>query len=531
MRLLATAGSLPTTIVENAAPWEWMGVLQLLSDPGHVRFIEVDGFGGNFFHATLNPVTGLIFVTPHARLDFEWFSAAGRAPVVDFTLRFFMTDGSVGRSTNTFTVNVLDLDDTPPQALQFSSGGSVRAGVPGASIGRLSVTDPDTPAGGHSFRLMDSDAWQFHIVGDELRLRPGVELVLGDGPRRDIIIEVSDGRQSAAFQLSFDILPDPVVGTTPIAMLVPGIEQAGMLWVGNTGVRSAQRSWQIERFETAGGLMKVTTRGREEIWFDKPQWFDMTDGFIDFRPTSLPARTWLAYETLFNREPRHSEMQAAFHQLRFRGESEAAMITRLMNTGPEGAALQRLDNTAFVREIYANAVSFTVAESTIAWHAGRLNAGHTTRAEFVRAIMDWRSGLPEFRAVAEEGFFVPRNHMTEMSVLLQVGGGMPLHLFSGSWFFRLDSGQNSLRDLGAEVLTMPHFLQRYAPMTPHEFVENFYLDAIGAPYHPPHAQIWGDAIAAGSFSRQDFMVAVATHVPPNSPLRTLPQGSMFEGVW
>jgi hypothetical protein len=108
MRLLATAGGLPTTIVENAAPWEWMGVLQLLSDPGQVRFIEVDGFGGNFFHANLNSVTGLIFVSPHARLDFEWFTAAGRAPVVDFTLRFFMADGSQARSASTFSVNVLD---------------------------------------------------------------------------------------------------------------------------------------------------------------------------------------------------------------------------------------------------------------------------------------------------------------------------------------------------------------------------------------------------------------------------------------
>jgi len=530
MRLLATAGGLPTTIVENAAPWEWTGVLQLLSDPGQVRFVEVDGFGSNFFQASLQPVTGLIFLTPHARLDHEWFTAAGRAPVVDFTLRFFMADGTQAQSASSFSVNLANIDDTPPQALSFASGGSVRAGEAGASVGRLAVTDPDTSSG-FTFRLSDADSWQFEIVGNELRLRPGLQLVLGDGPQRDIIIEVSDGRQSSAFQLSIDILPDPEVGTEPIEMLVPGIEKTGMLWVGTTGVRSALRSWELESFDAAGTLMKVTTRGRGEVWFEKPQWIDMTDGFIDFSPTGHAARAWLAHETLFDRAPRYSETQGFVHQLRFGGRTEVDLIREMLTTSPEASALQRMDNTAFVRELYGNSVSWAVAESTIAWHAGRLNSGVTTRADFVKTIMDWRSGHAAFLAEAAAGFFVPRNHMTEMGVLLQVGGGMPLHLYSGSWFFRLESGQATLRDLGREVLEMPHYLERYAPMTDHDFVANFYLDSIGEPYFAPHAKIWGDAIAAGSFTRQDFMVAVATHVPAGSPLRTLPEGTMFDGIW
>lgn len=530
MRILATAGGLPTTIVENTQPWEWMGVLQLLSDPGQVRFIEVDGFGGNFFHANLNSATGLIFITPHARLDYEWFTAAGRAPVVDFDLRFFMTDGTQARSASSFTVQVLDIDDTPPQALVFSSGGSVQAGVPGATIGQFLVTDPDTPSG-HSFRLLDGDSWQFEVVGNELRLRPGVQLVLGDGPQRNLIVEVSDGTQSAAFQLSIDILPDPVVGTEPVEMLVPGIEKQGMLWVGEVGVRSALRSWEVESFSRVGDLMKVETRGRGEVWFDKPQWIDLTDGYIDFNPAGDAARTWLAYETMYDRAPRFSEMQGAVHHTQFRGGTEFDMINRMLTHGAEAAALQRLDNTAFVREIYANSVSYTMPDSTIIWHTGRLNSGVTTRAEFVKNIMDWRSGHADFRAEAADGFFVPRAHMTEMAVLLQVGAGMPLHLFSGSWYFRLDGFQATLRDLGAEVLTTPHYQARYGPMTPHEFVTNFYLDSVGEPYNPAHATIWANAIADGSFTRQDFMVAVATHLPWDSPIRTLPQGTMFDGVW
>ncbi len=530
MRLLATAGGLPTTIVENAAPWEWMGVLQLLSDPGQVRFIEVDGFGGNFFHANLNSVTGLIFVTPYARLDHEWFTAAGRTPVVDFTLRFFMTDGTQAQSASSFSVTLLNLDDTPPQSLSFASGGSVRAGVAGATIGRLAVTDPDTTSG-FTFRLMDGDSWQFEVIGNELRLRPGVELALGDGPQRNLIVDVSDGRQSAAFQLSIDILPDPGVGTAPVEVLVPGLEKQGMLWVGDVGVRSALRSWQIESFDRGGGMVKVTTRERGEVWFEQPSWIDMTDGFIDFSATGHAARAWLAYDTLFDRDPRYSEMQNAVHQFRFRAGTDIQLIERLLAEGPEGAALQRLDNTAFVRELYGNSVSYTMAESAISWHAGRLNNGVVTRAEFTKALMDWRATHAAFLAEAAAGFFVPRPHMTEMGVLLQVGAGMPLHLFSGSWFFRLDSGAATLRDLGREVLDTPFYKERYAPMTPHDFVANFYLDSVGQPYDAQRAVIWGNAIAAGSFTRQDFMVAVATHLPPDSPIRTLPQGSMFDGVW
>lgn len=353
MQLLATAGGLPPTIVENAAPWEWMGVLQLLSDPSRVRFIEVDGFGGTFFHANLNSVTGLIFITPHARLDYEWFVAAGHAPVVDFTLRFFMTDGTLAQSASTFTVNVLDIDDTPPQALAFSSGGSVRAGVPGATIGRLAVTDPDTTSG-FTFKLMGGDSWQFEVVGNELRLRPGVQLVLGDGPQRNLILDVSDGRQSAAFQLTIDILPDPAVGTAPVNVLVPGIEKHGMLWVGDVGVRSALRSWEIESFTKAGDMVKVMTRDRGEVWFEKPSWIDVTDGYTDFSPTGDAARTWLAYDTLYGRQPRYSEMQGAVHHTQFRGGTEFDMINRMLTHGAEAAALQRMDNASFVREIYGN---------------------------------------------------------------------------------------------------------------------------------------------------------------------------------
>lgn len=531
MRLLATAGGLPTTIVENAAPWEWMGVLQLLSDPGQVRFIEVDGFGSNFFHASLQPMTGLIFVSPHARIDYEWFTAAGRAPVVDFNLRFFMTDGTVAQSASTFTVNVLDVDDTPPQALRFSSGGSVRAGMPGAVVGRLAVTDPDTPVGGHSFRLTEGDSWQFHMVGNELRLRPGIEVALADGPRRNIIIEVSDGRQSAAFQLSFDILPDPAVGTSPVSTLVPGLTKLGLEWVTPNGVGGPLPAWRLSEVGQAAGLVKVGTQAGNEVWFQRPAWIDFTSGFIEFSTMGQAARTWLAYETVFDRVPRLRETQSVVHDMVHRGLTEQYLLHWMLNLTAEGAPLRAMNSREFVREIYANAVSWTQPESTINFHASRIDNGIVTRVEFVQNIMNWRSQFNDFRNEALAGFYVPRTHMMEIGALYEVGMGVPMDGDAWWWFYMVDRGHLPMTTLARDIMGTGAYRNLWGGMSNAEFVGTFFNGLTGSTFPEADTRWWANALDAGSLSRADFMVAAVSNLPPTSPFHRLPAGPMFDAVW
>ncbi len=530
MRLLATAGGLPNTIVENTRPWEWMGVLQLLSDPGQVRFIEVDGFGGNFFHASLDSVTGLIFVTPHARLDFEWFTASGRAPVVDFTLRFFMTDGTQAISASTFAVNLLDLDDTPPQALAFSSGGSVRAGVPGASIGRLSVTDPDTP-GGHSFRLMDGDSWQFEVVGNELRLRPGVRLELGDGPQRDIIIEVLDGRQSAAFQLSIDILPDPAVGTTPVEVLLPGLNRLGLEWLTPNGVGGGLPNWALQSVEQGGGLIKVETQSGGEVWFERPAWIDLTSGFVDFGSTGHAARIWLAYETVYDRPPRLSEMQAIAHDMERWGLTENFLLHWMMHISGEGRSLLSLSSRDFVIEIYGNVVSWPQIESTISFHANRLDNGVISREGFVQNIMNWRMRFNDFNSQVADGFFVPRQHMKEIGALFQAGMNLPLDSNGWWWFEMIDQGRASLRQLAGDIMTTQPFQAKWGGMTNAAFVAGFFQEVTNQTFDDVAVRAWSTAMDSHQITRADFMAAAAANLPLDSPFHQLPTGSMFDSVW
>ena len=43
------------------------------------------------------------------------------------------------------------------------------------------------------------------VVGDELKLRPGISIPLADGPLRPVVITASDGTQSAALTIHIGI--------------------------------------------------------------------------------------------------------------------------------------------------------------------------------------------------------------------------------------------------------------------------------------------------------------------------------------
>lgn len=530
MRRLATAGGLPGSIVENTAPWEWMGVLQLLSNPGEVRFVDVDGFGANFFHATLNTVTGLIFITPHARLDYEWFGMVGQAPVVDFHLRFFMADGSIARSDATFTVDVIDIDDTPPQDLFFISGGSVRAGVPGATIGRLGVTDPDTTSG-FGFQLTEGDAWQFEVVGDELRLRPGIQLDLLDGPQRDLIIEVSDGRQSSAFTLTEDILPDPGASSQPIDVLIPGLRRMGLEWTAPNGVGGQLPSWEIQGISQGGGMVRIEALNGENVWFNRPAWIDLTSGYVEFSAHGEAARIWLAYETVFDRAPRLREMQSVAHDMTARGLTEDYLLHWMMNLSTEGRHLAAMPSQDFVREIYSNVVSWTVAASTVNFHAGRIDSGTVSRVEFTKTIMNWRSQFNDFTTEVANGFYVPRPQMMEIGALYRTGMNNRMDEDSWWWFYMIDRGFLTLQDLARDITGTNAFQRKWGGMNSEDFVLAYFRELTNLDFPAADTRWWASMIDAGATTRGDFMAAATANLPVTSPFHQLPTGSTFSDVW
>ncbi len=531
MRLLATAGSPPGSIVENAAPWEWMGVLQLLSDPGQVRFVEVGGFGGNFFHANLNPVTGLIFITPMARLDYEWFTRAGQTPVVDFHLDFFMSDGTKARSAATFTVNVLDIDDTPPQALRFSSGGSVRADVKGATIGRLQVDDPDTPAGGHSFHLSEEYSWQFMIVGNELRLRPGVQLDLTDGPHFPIFLNVSDGRQSAGFRLDIAVLPNPGASTTPIDVMAPGEVRKGFYHTSVDHVGTYAAPWSIASVSRAADLMRVDTVNGDTVWFKATKYIDFTSGFVDFTETGVAARLWLAFQTVFDRGPSLWEMRYFHDRVSAWGATERNVLDWALNYSPKSSLFASMTNRQFVEHIYANAVDYAVSSSTITWHAGRLDSGATNRIDFVGTIMNWRSAFSDFKGAAYQGFYVPRANMEEITGLISTAAGWAPNPHVWHWWSAWRAGTFDLFGLSWQIAQHPDFAARWGHMGNQEFAQQFYQQITGRPLGEQELKTITWWLDSGTGKRHEFMAHAALQMTENSFFRTLPQGAMFDVVW
>lgn len=538
MRTLTINGVLPATILENTAPWEWAGGVGLLEDPSLVRFVEVDGFAGNFFEARLDPRTGFISIIPSARMDFEWFAANNQSVDLNLNLRFFLTDGTQAMGSQSFAVRLLNVDDTPPEALFFATGGSVRAGVAGAVIGRLGVTDPDT-ASGFTFQLTEMDGWQFEVVNGTLRLRAGVSASLADGPRREVTVLVSDGRQESAFKLAFDILPGTNLPQEPVNFLTPGDRkgnftwggpQSPMPWTAPDAVAGYVPIWEINAITVASGLVRVLREDRTSLLFDKPSMIELASGVVDFRATGEAASLWLIWETLLNRVPTLSEFQEGVWHLTH-WATPRFIVEHLLTAGDSGRQFARLDNAQFVRQIYANIVPWDPGADVVNWHALRISQAVITRTDFVLDLMEWRRGLQDFQNEVAGGFYVPRRHVSQLGAVLDVTGGWDLAEYIWPWYSALETGVGSYRLLAQALLNTDAAREKWAGYTDRDFFKIVTREILGVELAEEHVAWWQWAVAVGVFTPGDFIGFLAEAMPLSSPFRDLPQGPMFDAIW
>lgn len=504
-------------------------MLRLLSDPRDIRFLEVEGFAGNFFDASLDYTTGIISIAPLARLDAEWFKQAGQSLDLTVGLRFFLADGDIALGDMTFTVRLQDLDDTPPQALAFVSGGSVRAGQAGATIGRLQVTDPDT-TGGFTFRFLEGDAWQFEVVGDELRLKPGVSLDLADGPRRDLIIEVSDGTQAAAFSLPIEILPDPGISPAPISFLLPGTHKAGFSWLPGNGVGGWVAVHDIQKVEINASIGKIVTKAGAEVWMDRPDYIEFGLGFVSYNPSGIPARAWLAYDTLFNRAPTYHEMGAIFHY-RPLGITEEVLLRWLLDESPEGAALRAMSNREFVRELYRNITGSPPSENVTNNQTIRLDNGLISRYDLLTQLMEWRTRFDDFKNEVAGGFYVPRLYAHEASALLRLGLNWDIGPFLYDWLAGFWQGHWSPLDVARNISIHPDFQAKWGGLSNAEFAARLHREGMGYEWTQAGIDWAAGALDSGALDRGTLLYLVGVSIGPESPFRALPQGAAFDAIW
>lgn len=195
-------GTVPDTIYENAIRGDWVAYLTFVPA---ITSAALSGRDARHFVSTFSIGSRLMTIRPMQAFDSEHWGD-------DWQFIFGLsarTSSGWGALPNSFTVRLLGVDDAPPQDLVFASGGVVLANDVGAPIGTLSATDPDTD-GPLEYSVAWPDSAWFEIVDRELRLRPGVDLTGLGGTVREVMIEVSDGRNLASFSIPVTVLaPGP----------------------------------------------------------------------------------------------------------------------------------------------------------------------------------------------------------------------------------------------------------------------------------------------------------------------------------
>jgi hypothetical protein len=526
MGILLT-GSIPGLINEGTPLWDWMGQLRLTIDPALIRFVDLTGIGGDFFDATLNRSTAMVEIRPISVMDYEWFTANGVSPVISLSLRFFMMDGSVESSSGSYLVRVLSLDDTPPQALRFASGGSVQGGLAGAVIGTLEVEDPDT-ASGFVYTVREDDQWMFEVVDGTLRLKDGISIPMGDGPTRPVVIEVWDGSHSTAFTLDITVtMPTGGIADT----LEPGERQDNFHWSNNITVQGYHMIHEIASLTRLGDYRQITMRDGEVITFEGAHKIQLLDGTVYFDANSTAAWIWNAYDTILNRESRNYEMLSVDLAFRDGWLSKQQFITNLLTNGELDRTQGSLSNTQFVEMLYRN-TSGTINSSGVAYHAGRLDQG-MSRARIVEDFMAWReTAYHQVSDRAEEGIFVLTAYAQQVDVLYKVGGGYPSNSDYTFWIDRIASGRITLYDLAEAVSNTSGYADRLGRLNTHDFVAEFYNTAVGVWADDATVTALAQWLDAGAMSRVQFMELVAWNISvPNSYVYHAPEGIAFGNPW
>ncbi len=524
---VAVTGSLPPSINENTPLWDWTGQLRISMNPALIRFVEVTGLGSNFFDVSMNRSTGVLTITPLARVDFEWFVANSLVPNIAFALQFFMMDGTILQSLTNWSVTALNLDDTPPQALSFASGGLVAAGAAGVNIGRLRVTDPDTTTG-FTFTIREDDQWLFEVVGDMLRLRSGVSIPLADGPEREVVITVSDGLQSAALTLSIGVTALGINSGGTVDLLESHESAHGFRWAGPGNLFSMRMSHEISSIRDYGSLIHIQLRDGGGVTFEQPTVIDLMDGYITFAGNGLAGRVWAIYETVLNRDPRHGEMAAGVARLAA-GTTTQGLAGDLLASAEFASRFGDRNNTRFAELMYTNSVGWTDAGG-ITFHSGRLDQGQS-RAALVENFVTWRiDALGHARQRAENGgIFVPRDWVEQVDNLSprqldaatfgfwwaeQIIAGQTLHMEMMNVFAPVQGLLPELR-LGTSVLE-----RLFTAATP------------GAPGESRWAESFADALLKRGVSPvaylQDFVRGLDLD---ETQAHMLPQGITFQAGW
>ncbi|CAA9286822.1 MAG: hypothetical protein AVDCRST_MAG08-4278 [uncultured Acetobacteraceae bacterium] len=400
MPVVRYKGVVPAGIAEGSGPADWIANLHLEGDLSRLAAIETAGPAAAFFSATWDAALGIATLRPDASLDYEGFSAAGTLPEVEIALRFVFNDGTRQENGPSFRVAVLDRDDTPPAGLAFASGGDVAAGEIGAVIGTLSVSDPDS-AGPFHVSFTAEDDWRFEVVDGVLKLRDGITLGWDDMPVRPILVEVSDGTQSAAFLLEVAVTEPAVPAYTP-PLLAVGETRTDVTLVGP---REALTMRPVEEAVVLApdpaGVRQVVIDGAGEVWLGPVDRLRFADGWLGPAAEGPAAQAAAMHRAILGEDADGAALAPIVASLRA-GAGWVEVAEDLLDSAP---ALAVLDDVDFVSELIRAALGTGPGAESLSMHTARL-AGGVSRAQLAADIALSPAALARLAETAPEGHWV-----------------------------------------------------------------------------------------------------------------------------
>lgn len=526
MRTLRFDGSLPPTLMENAGAGGWAGSLQLLGDPSEIAFVDVVGSADLFIEANYDAATGTVLLANLARPDYEAFSSTGAAPVLNFSLRAFMRDGTQAVSDTSWSLNVGDVNDTPPQGLYFYAGGSVAPGEIGVRIGQLGVVDPDSPVWS-SFTVNEVDAWQYEVVGDSLKLRDGVTVAISDGPYRAILVDVSDGQQSAALRLNIRI-ESPAGEQSVLDVLDPWETRSGFSYKSPGTVWAERGAWEIERIERYGeDLTNITLKDGAQLWLPSLDRIELLNGVIDMREDSTVVFANSVYKAVLGRTVEGSFLWQLASDLDKGVIGREQLATILLESGEYAGRYGTLNNEQFIRTLYRNTEGGTPYEPGVQYWINALDTG-TPRSSAVMGFAGWEVALNNLAAANPNGWWLERPNARIVSAIYDVAlDRLPEREGFEYWMGNLSAGLLAPKDLAKLFGQSAEFLGRFSTMTEEQFVRELYREALGREPDIDGFNYWVGHLTRGTLARNDMVESFGFSNEKQGQLAVLPLGEPF----
>lgn len=525
MQSIHVSGSLPASIDENTAFKGWAAGLQMPGDPRSILFVDVVGTADIYFDASYDRNTGAVSVFNIASPDYEGFVAAGRSTTLSLQLRVMFSDGSWGLSDTTWSVAVNNVDDTPPQSLTFASGGGATPGVAGAVIGTLAVVDPDT-AEGFTYTIAEADAWMYDIVGNTLKLKPGVALSMSDGPYRAIFVDVSDGHQSSAFRLDIKV-ESPAGETAVLDVLDTWENRFGFSWKSSDTVWAGRGLFELQRMEFYGTeLVELVMKDGNNLWLANAQKIEFLNGTIDLRPDSTAFHVDSYYHAILARHPGGDELGMVVRMID-QGSWDYSTLSYLLVSSQEfGVRYGNVSNENFARLLYQNAAGDVNAGGVQYWKA-QLDAG-VPRWQVAKSFSDWDVNQENTREAAPYGEYMTRPWAREVIALYEAGlDRLPDRPTFEYWISVLSSGSMSLGQVTELFADCLEAQIRYAGYSSEAFVRDMFTRVLGREADPGGLSYWTYMLDHHFLQKKDVIAAFGLSQENYNQINDHPPGSPF----